>query len=136
MSGEIDRGEAGKWLPGASANPDTRFPKGKSGNPGGIPKTRRELRALAREHMPRAIERAAEILGNDTAKPKEWCEAGKFLAGVCGLNVAPKSERDDEGAAARNALDSLTLDELRALARREMRMELKRDGDAAADAEH
>lgn len=38
------------------------FEKGKSGNPGGRPKENAEVKALAREHGPRAVERLAEIM--------------------------------------------------------------------------
>lgn len=41
------------------------FVKGQSGNPGGRPKENAEIKALAREHGPKAIERLAELMGGD-----------------------------------------------------------------------
>lgn len=125
MSDEIQRNEAGRFVPGRSANPETLFPKGKSANPGGIPKTRRELRALAREHMPRAIERAREVLDNDRAKPKDWNEAAKFLATVAGLSTPPKSDRDDDAAGVIRT--PLTVEERRAIARMRLSSEAPPD---------
>lgn len=40
------------------------FEKGQSGNPGGRPKENAEVKALARTHGPRAIERLAEIMNS------------------------------------------------------------------------
>jgi len=39
-----------------------RFKPGQSGNPGGLPKSHRELRALALEHSPEAIERLVTLM--------------------------------------------------------------------------
>lgn len=41
------------------------FEKGKSGNPGGRPKENAEIKALAREYGPRAVERLAELMDGD-----------------------------------------------------------------------
>lgn len=38
------------------------FEKGQSGNPGGRPKENAEVKALARQHGPRAISRLAELM--------------------------------------------------------------------------
>ena len=44
------------------------FKKGQSGNPGGRPKENDEVRLLARQHTPAAIERLAFWLASDNAK--------------------------------------------------------------------
>lgn len=38
------------------------FPKGKSGNPSGLPKAYKEMARLARSHSPEAIERLVELM--------------------------------------------------------------------------
>src|SRR5262249_33067619 len=43
------------------------FQKGQSGNPGGRPKEIAEVKELAREHMPAAIEALASIMNNPKA---------------------------------------------------------------------
>ena len=45
-----------------------KFEPGQSGNPTGRPKENAEVKALARVHMPRAIERLAEILNGDDVR--------------------------------------------------------------------
>jgi len=41
------------------------FEKGKSGNPGGRPKETAEIKELARQHGPRAVERLAELMNGE-----------------------------------------------------------------------
>ena len=52
------------------------FEKGKSGNPGGRPKDVAEVRSLARQHGPGAIEKLAELMGSDNERTAvAACEA-------------------------------------------------------------
>jgi len=52
------------------------FKKGQSGNPGGRPKEVAEVRELAKEHGPAAIERLAELMGSDNERTAvAACEA-------------------------------------------------------------
>src|SRR5215467_5572732 len=51
------------------------FQKGQSGNPGGRPKEIAEVKELAREHMPAAIEALASIMNNPKAS-----DAARFSA--------------------------------------------------------
>lgn len=44
------------------------FEKGKSGNPGGRPKESGEVKALARQYGPEAIEKLAELMRGDDAR--------------------------------------------------------------------
>jgi hypothetical protein len=54
----------GGWTPGQSGNPSGRggFRPGVSGNPGGRPKEVREIKALARERTPEALETLTKIM--------------------------------------------------------------------------
>jgi len=97
----------------------TRFQKGRSGNPGGQPKTKKELRMLAREGLPKAFERARQILDDEDAEWRAWLEAGKFLA-MYGYGPPPKSEKDDD---APNAAAKLTAEVLERVARMQLSSE-------------
>lgn len=43
-----------------------RFQRGQSGNPGGLPKSHREVRALLLEHSPAALARLVELVQSDS----------------------------------------------------------------------
>jgi hypothetical protein len=59
----------GGWEPGQSGNPSGRggFQPGVSGNPGGRPKEVREVKALARERTPEAIDVLTKIMRDPRA---------------------------------------------------------------------
>lgn len=121
---ERQRDETGQFLPNNTIGP--RWEKGgASPNPGGVPKTRKELRLLARKSLPLAFARAHQILESDNAEWRAWMEAGKFVASYS-FSTHTK-ERDDDDS--KPAAMELTIEELRALARRELRMERERNGD-------
>ena len=44
------------------------FEKGKSGNPGGRPKENEEIKRLAQEHCPEAIERLATLMKDKSSR--------------------------------------------------------------------
>jgi hypothetical protein len=65
-----------------------RFAPGHCPNPGGLPKgarrrdaleALRELRTLARDHAPKAIETAVAILEDDAARPGDRLKAGQII---------------------------------------------------------
>lgn len=112
-----ERGPSGHFAPGNSVGAETQIKPGKTLNPGGQPKTRKELRLMARESMPKAFERAQQILNDDDAEWRAWLEAGKFLS-LYGYGAPPKSVEDDAEKSNRSVLEALTVEELRALARR------------------
>jgi hypothetical protein len=58
------RDARGRWLPGTPP-PAPGFPKGQSGNPGGLPKTVAEIRKLALSHSPRALDVLVKTLDSD-----------------------------------------------------------------------
>lgn len=123
-----ERDAKGLWLPGAVVSPETQFKKGTSGNPGGFHKTKRELRVAAREGLDVAIARARQILADDNAEWRAWIEAGKFLAPY-GYGVPAKTEKDEDAIV--SPTHGLTVEELRALARRELAMERERNDPGA-----
>src|SRR5262245_26291041 len=55
------------------------FQKGQSGNPGGRPKEIAEVKELAREHMPDAIEALASIMNNPKASDAARVSAATAL---------------------------------------------------------
>ena len=55
------------------------FQKGQSGNPGGRPKEIAEVKELAREHMPAAIEALASIMNNPKASDAARVSAASAL---------------------------------------------------------
>ncbi len=125
-----EREPNGHFAQGNATGVDTKFQPGKSGNPGGQPKTRKELRLMARESMPRAFERARQILEDDSAEWRAWIEAAKFLS-LYGYGAQPKSI-DDE--AERPERSRLTIEERRAIAR--MKLSSEAPPDAPGSAEH
>jgi Family of unknown function (DUF5681) len=50
-------------------NPDGRFKRGQSGNPGGRPKIFTEVKQAAREHTEAAIEALVGVMNNEEATP-------------------------------------------------------------------
>jgi hypothetical protein len=128
-----DRAPDGKWLPGASYSPATQIKKGQTLNPGGMRKTRRELVNLARESMPRAIERARQLLDDDRADWKAWLEAGKFILSCSAIGAQPGPKGGDDDAPQRDVLDELTVEEVRALARQSLADDAPESDDDAGD---
>ncbi len=118
-----DRLPDGKWAAGASANPATQWKPGVSPNPAHLRKTRKELVTLARESLPRAFERARQLLEDDQAEWRAWIEAGKFLAAY-GMGP-PKPSAEDP---AERTASPLSIEERRALARTKLSTETPPDG--------
>ena len=112
-----ERGPNGHFAPGNKVGP--RIPKGTSLNPGGIPKTRKELRLLAREGLPKAFERARQILDDDNADWRAWMEAGKFL----GAFSFSQHQKDSDDEAMVRRFSALSVDERRAIAKMKMSSE-------------
>ncbi len=99
---------------GGARGPGRPFKKGKSGNPSGRPKTPPEIRELAREHGPRALERAIALMKNrDPAVALRACGMvmdrayGKSAQPFVGADDHPpvieSTEIDDKELARRNA---------------------------------
>lgn len=111
----------------------TRFGKGESGNPGGRRKLKRELVLMARDHVPKAIERARQILDDDDAEWRAWMDAAKFVTAY-GIGAPPKSEtaKDDRPA---DPSEELEVDELRALARQALADDAAETDDAGDDSD-
>lgn len=76
-----------------------KFEKGTSGNPGGRPKELAELKELAREHTPMAIEKLAEIAqvaDSDAARvaaikellDRAWGKAAQAITGEDGEKLS------------------------------------------------
>lgn len=127
-----ERTPDGKFTPDLKVGLATRWPKGKSQNPGGVSPLKRELRELMRACVPKAIERMAQILDDDEAGPKAWSIAAEFLAKY-GVGTPRPTEKDD--AAASRPRKALTDEQREALARLALSSERSRD-DAGPDAEH
>ena len=82
----MDRDTSGRFGPGNRLG--RQFPRGVSGNPGGLPARVREARELAGEHSPRAIDRLAALL--DHEDPRVAIAAAEALldrAGVSAVKV-------------------------------------------------
>lgn len=99
-----------------------QFKPGHSGNPGGRPKQVLKLLRLARKHSRRALLFAVELLENTAEEGRVRLEAAKFITAY-GLGAPPKVLEAETSAPRQEAADELTVDELRALARREVAME-------------
>lgn len=114
----------GPGRPFRSGNPDISkygWKPGQSGNPGGRPKAVRVLILLARESMPDAIRYADSLFRDENASHKERMDAVRFLAAY-GMGAPPKVIDESDEAAA-DPVDSLTIEELQALARRQLSSE-------------
>ena len=57
----------------------TAFKKGQSGNPGGRPKTVKEVQELAREQTPAAIQSLADIMTNSSSEAARVSAASELL---------------------------------------------------------
>ena len=55
------------------------FKPGQSGNPGGMPKGARDIKALAREHAPTALETLAAIMSDSLTPPAARVAAANSL---------------------------------------------------------
>lgn len=130
-----ERGPNGHFAKGNTTGLASGFKPGQTGNPGGVPKTKKELRELAREGLPKAFARAMEILNDDDAEWRAWLEAGKFLGAHSYIAPAKPEKEEDAGKTDRNAL---SVEERRAIAR--MRLSTEKAADAvpepASDTEH
>ena len=62
---------------GVRNDQDGRFRKGQSGNPGGRPKTVKDIQKLAREHTAEAMETIVQILKK--GRPAERIQAAKII---------------------------------------------------------
>lgn len=84
---------------------------GRTLNPGGRPRQVRELLALARQSVPRALALAAEFVENTQLDARVRLDAAKVLLGY-GLGSAPKLETpaDDEELAALRAMSDEELE--------------------------
>lgn len=58
---------------------EVTFVKGQSGNPGGLPKGMAELKALARQHAPAAIDTLASIMRDSLTPPAARVSAATAL---------------------------------------------------------
>lgn len=109
----------------------TRFQKGVSGNAGYQRKTQKELRELARGSVPKAFERAKQILDDDSAEWRAWMDAAKFITSY-GYGSPPKT--DIEAADRReDPVNQLEAEELRALARQSLADDVPEPDDDAGD---
>jgi hypothetical protein len=92
-------------------------------------KTRREIRELAREHMPDAIRIAGEFMRDPAMKPKERTDAMRFLAQVSGCANQTASDRDSSST--RRIVDVAT-ETLERIARMKKPSEMALDGSEPA----
>jgi hypothetical protein len=112
----------------------TRYPKGVSGNPAHMRKARRELVNLARASVPRALERARQILDDDNAEWRSWMEAAKYITATAAIGNQPgPKDREADERPDMDPLSALTIDEMRALARQSLAELPAGDADDDAD---
>ena len=107
---EIVRDANGHWLPGKSANP------------GGKLRRVRELREYALSEAESSFAIIKKIRDTESEEARVRLEAAKILLAY-GMGAPPKVIEVDPTMTGTDAMAELTLEELRALARRELAME-------------
>jgi hypothetical protein len=60
------------WMKGKSANPDTQWKPGQSGNPVGLPEEYRHVRELAKEYTGNAVRALVEIANDERHRDRAW----------------------------------------------------------------
>jgi len=117
------RGGKGAIVPADMSEPERRkmprgrpFEKGKSGNPGGVPKALKELKTLAREHSTRAVARLAELMEEDGAVGVAACNS-ILDRGWGKPTQAVEVSGPEGGPVAFEALEDLTDEQLEQLER-------------------
>ena len=87
----ILRDSAGRFAKGQSGCPEKRFRKGESGNPGGVPRSTREVRKILREASPEAALLLLTLMRDETQPEKLRYEiACGILNRVCGREFPPE----------------------------------------------
>src|SRR5437763_6447503 len=86
---------SGRFRPGASGNPGRRFRPGASGNPGGRPKVVEDIRALAREHSPAALQTLRHIADKGKQESARVAAAVALLDRAYGKPTQPIAGDDD-----------------------------------------
>lgn len=131
-----ERSPDGKWLPGVAVSPETRFKKGRSGNPGGFLKRVRELRALALEESEASFRTIIAIRDDTAEKAQVRLEAAKTLLAY-GMGAPPKVV-EEQVADALDGMARLSVEELQALARQSLAEEATDDAsdDDSDETEH
>lgn len=127
----MSRNAHGHFAPGNDIGAETRIKGGTTLNPGGQRKVKRELILMAREHCPKALERARQILNDDTQEWRAWMDAAKFVMSY-GIGSPPKMAEEDAEKASNDPVDQLTVAELQALARQSLADE-QPESDGASD---
>ena len=80
------------------------FPKGVSGNPGGLAEWQRQAKALMKENAPAAVKIIVDTMNDPTAKHKDRLSAAQYIVDqACGKAVQ-KIGTDDEGSTAGQTL--------------------------------
>lgn len=115
--------------------PNGTFATGTTGNPGGRPKAVRELVELARSHVPASLELAVELRDDETEDSRVRLDAAKFLVAY-GLGSPTKFDPTaPDFTDPPDPNEQLTVEELRALARRSLRDELREERELSGDAD-
>jgi hypothetical protein len=84
-------------MPFEKGQPNPGFQKGQSGNPGGRPGYAEEIKALAQQHCPEAIEKLVHLMRNGVPDSAQIMAADKILDRGCGR--APQAHTGPDGGA-------------------------------------
>lgn len=114
MSGEDKRDPIGRWLPGADS--PTHFKKGKSGNPGGKLKRVQECLDIALFETPASFKLLVAQRDNPDEDSRVRQGAAKILIAY-GIGEPPKVIAIDAENDAREAVEQLSVEDRRNLAR-------------------